>query len=122
MKYCQSLGFDVEYGASRLGDYDLDINNKKFEIKMATEDQGGNFQFNHLRYDYKYHFVLCLGVSPDSILFKIYSKADLATGKAGSLVSMGRGQNSSFKLTKPKSTLMNIDLLGETLTSLFAEE
>ena len=100
MVHCRELGFAVEDKTTRLGDYDLEIEHKKFEIKMATEDLIGNFQFNHLRYDYKYDFVLCLGVSPNSLLFEIYTKADIATGKAGSLVSMGRGQNSSFKLTK----------------------
>lgn len=62
MAYCQELGFKVEDKTTRLGDYDLEINGKKFEVKMATEDLSGNFQFNHIRYDYKYDFVLCLGI------------------------------------------------------------
>jgi len=115
MKYCKELGFKVEDKTTRLGDYDLVINGKKFEVKMATEDLTGNFQFNHIRYDYKYDWVICLGVSPDAILFEIYSKGDVATGKAGNLVSMGRGQNSSFKLTKPKNTLIPIRKFKEKL-------
>ncbi len=122
MEYCKGLGFKVEDKTTRLGDYDLEIEHKKFEIKMATEDLIGNFQFNHLRYDYKYDFVLCLGVSPNTLLFEIYTKADIATGKAGSLVSMGRGQNSSFKLTKPKKTLRPINELNETLKTIFNKD
>lgn len=118
MAYCQELGFKVEDKTTRLGDYDLEINGKKFEVKMATEDLSGNFQFNHIRYDYKYDFVLCLGISPDSILFEIYSKGDVATGKAGNLVSMGRGQNSSFKLTKDKNTLQPIKRFKDKLQSI----
>lgn len=118
MEYCKILGFRVEDKTTRLGDYDLEINGKRFEVKMATEDLTGNFQFNHIRYDYKYHWLLCLGVSPSEILFGIYSKADVATGTAGNLVSMGRGQNSSFKLTKPKNTLHPIIKLKEKLKSL----
>jgi len=118
---CKLLGFKVEGGTTRLGDYDLEINNKKFEVKMATEDLSGNFQFNHLRYDYTYDWVLCLGISPEEILFEIYSKSDMATGKAGKLVSMGRGQNSSFKLTKPKGTLKPIDGFKERLLSCVGE-
>src|SRR3989344_4213105 len=76
-EYCKKIGFKVEDKKTRLGDYDKVINGKQFEIKMATEDLAGNFQFNHLRYDYKYDFVLCLGVSPDSILFEIYTKSDI---------------------------------------------
>ncbi len=37
MQYCQALGFEVEDKTTRLGDYDLEINGKKFEVKMATE-------------------------------------------------------------------------------------
>ena len=115
VQYCRELGFQVEDKKTRLGDYDKIIEGKKFEIKMATEDLTGNFQFNHLRYDYKYDGVICIGVSPDSILFEIYSKSEIATGKAGNLVSMGRGQNSSFKLTKPKSSLKPIGEFKEKL-------
>lgn len=118
MEYCKELGFEVEYGTSRLGDYDLKIDGKKFEVKMATEDQSGSFQFNHLRYDYSYDYIICIGISPDSILFEIYTKADIATGVAGTLVSMGRGQNSSFKLTKAKNTLRPISELNEGLNTL----
>lgn len=122
MEYCKKLGFKVEYGKSRLGDYDLNIGGKEFEVKMATEDQTGNFQFNHIRYDYKYHYLLCVGITPESILFCIYTKADVATGKAGSLVSMGRGQNSSFKLTKAKKTLYPIQGFSDKIKIILEEE
>ena len=118
--YCKESGFDVDPKEGRLGDYDVIINKKKFEVKMATEDISGNFQFNHIRYDYKYDWVLCLGICPDSILFEIYSKADVVTGKAGNLVSMGRGQNSSFKLTKPKNALHPISEFNDKLNSLLS--
>jgi len=107
-EYSNSLGFTAIKNPTRQGDYDVKINNQKFEVKMATEDVSGNFQFNHIRLDYKYDWLLCIGVTPSEILFQMYSKADLATSKAGNLVSMGRGQNSSFKLTKPKHTLRSI--------------
>ncbi len=122
MEYCKKLGFKVEYGKSRLGDYDLDIEGKKFEVKMATEDQTGSFQFNHIRYDYKYDYLICVGITPDSILFAIFTKAEVVTGKAGSLVSMGRGQNSSFKLTKPKKALYPISGLNEKLKIILKED
>lgn len=109
IEYCKALGLDVADKGSRLGDWDVKIGKMTFEVKMATEDIGGSFQFNHIRYDYKYDWLLCLGIAPEAILFDIFSKADVATGKAGSMVTMGRGQNSSFKLTKRKSALHPID-------------
>ena len=121
MELCKTLGFNVEPGKSRLGNYDLEIEKKKFEVKMATEDLTGNFQFNHIRYDYKYDWLICIGISPNSILFEIFSKADVVTGKAGNLVSMGKGQNASFKLTKPKKSLKPILEFNDKLRPLLKE-
>lgn len=85
--------------------WDIGINGIKFELKTATEDTNGNFQFNHLRYHRPYDAVLCLGVTPNDLYFGVWSKADIATNKAGPLVSMEKGANASYKLTKKPSTL-----------------
>lgn len=113
--YAEALGFLAEKNKKRLGDWDVKINEKKFEVKCATEDISGAFQFNHIRFDYKYDFLLCLGVAPKELFFKIWTKADVATDKAGTMVSMGRGQNSSFKLTKKKKDLFDIKELPKRL-------
>ena len=118
IQYSKELGFDVADKVSRLGDYDAKINGMTFEVKMATEDISGNFQFNHIRYDYKYDWIVCLGIAPAIILFDIWSKSDLVTGKAGTLVSMGRGQNASFKLTKTKTSLHPISEFKSRIQSL----
>ncbi len=116
-QYAKKLGFNAE-NFGRTGDRDVMIGTKNFEVKLASEDVAGSFQFNHIRLDYKYDYILCLGVTPDKLLFGIWSKADIATSKAGNLVSMGRGQNSSFKLTKKKSNLEDIHKLKNTLKEI----
>ena len=88
--------------------WDIEINAIKFELKTATEDVNGSFQFNHIRYHRQYDAVLCLGVTPNEIYFGLWSKADVVTGKAGSLVSMEKGANASYKLTKKPSNLIPI--------------
>ena len=88
--------------------WDIEINGIKFELKTATEDTGGNFQFNHIRYHRPYDAVLCLGVTPKELFFGLWSKADVVTGKAGNLVSMEKGANASYKLTKKPANLMAI--------------
>src|SRR3989344_5975247 len=118
--YTQALGFKIENRVSRLGDWDVKIEGKTFEVKCATEDISGSFQFNHIRYDSKYDFLLCLGVTPNNLVFEIWSKGDVVTGVAGNLVSMGKNQNSSFKLTKKISSLQNIRKLQETLKKLLS--
>ncbi|MCK4905280.1 hypothetical protein KAS42_03445 [bacterium] len=116
-QYARELGFTAE-NFGRTGDKDITIGNKNFEVKLASEDTAGSFQFNHIRLDYRYDFIICLGVTPSKLLFQTYSKADIATNKVGTLVSMGRGQNSSFKLTKKKCDLLDIHNLKDVLSEL----
>ena len=88
--------------------WDIEIYGVKFELKTATEDTSGSFQFNHIRYHRPYDAVLCLGVTPSELYFGIWSKADVVTGKAGNLVSMEKGANASYKLTKKPTNLFPI--------------
>jgi len=122
-EYSTALGFNVVKNRTRQGEYDLKINGKKFEVKMATEDISGNFQFNHIRLDNVYDWLLCIGVAPDAILFDMYSKGEVANNRVGTLVPMGRGQTtrfsvSSFKLTKPKRALHPISEFKDKIQSL----
>ncbi len=88
--------------------WDIQLYGIKYELKTATEDTGGNFQFNHIRYHREYDAVLCLGVTPNELYFGVWSKADVVTGKAGNLVTMEKGANASYKLTKKSSNLIPI--------------
>ena len=99
------------------GEYDIEIKNKKYEIKSASEDTSGKFQFNNIRYDYQYDYILCVGVSPNDLWFGLFDKSGIVTGKYGRLVSMGGGQNAQFKLTKSKKELMTIMELVSLLES-----
>lgn len=118
---CRNLNIPIIFPVTKLNKrlnqnpWDLKLNEITFELKTATEDTNGKFQFNHIRYHRDYQAVLCLGVSPDELLFNIYSKADIATGKAGKLASMEKGANASYKLTKSKHELFHIDSFAEKL-------
>jgi len=118
---CNDLGFSYEFPINEKGErsntspWDVKINGITFELKTATEDIHGSFQFNHIRYHRKYEAVLCLGVSPNSLQFDLWSKADVVTGKAGNLVSMEKAGNASYKLTKRKNALHDIELFKEKI-------
>ncbi|HLC72163.1 MAG TPA: hypothetical protein VJH37_01110 [Candidatus Nanoarchaeia archaeon] len=116
--YANVLGFVVEEKKNRKGDYDKKINGKKFEIKFATEDKSGSFQFNHIRMDFKYDYLICIGCAPNDIFFEIYPKEDVVMGRAGTMVSMGKGHNADFKLTKKKSILLPIRDFKDKMTSI----
>lgn len=63
-----------------------------------------------------YHGVICLGVSPTDIYFNLWSKAEITTGVAGRLVSMEKGANASYKLTKRSNSLYSIDMFNGNLS------
>ena len=88
--------------------WDVRISNIEFELKTATEDTNNSFQFNHIRYHRNYQALLCLGVCPNNLYFGIWSKSDVATNKAGALVSMEKSANASYKLTKTPNQLHEI--------------
>jgi len=101
--------------------WDIEIYDVKFELKTATEDTNGSFQFNHLRYHRPYDAVLCLGVTPNELYFGLWTKAEIATGKAGKLVSMEKGANASYKLTKKPNLLYPIDVFEREIVRFTSE-
>ncbi len=98
--------------------WDIKILGKEFELKTATEDVSGCFQFNHIRYHRPYDAAIFVGVAPERILFDCRSKADLVTGKAGRLVSMEKGANASYKYTRHPSLLHPISEFGTRVKAL----
>ncbi len=134
-KISKFLGFNVIPEDTRIGEHDTTIGNKKFEIKMATEDTGGKFQFNLIRIDYEYDFLLCLGIAPNDILFNVYRHEDVASMNEGiykldgcpdsvlpghmtHMAKKAEGED-NYKLNKTPSELRRIDELQKVLTALF---
>ena len=114
-KVCEELNFETILPDGNQSPWDIKINKITFELKSATEDTSGKFQFNHIRYHRPYQALICIGVSPSEIFFGTWTKADVTTGLAGKLVSMEAGANASFKLTKAKKDLFSLDKLSEKL-------
>ena len=92
---------------------DMQIAGEIFEVKTASEGVNGTFQFNHIRLDRRYKYLLCLGIRPAAVVFGVWSKGDVAEGAAGSLVRMAEGQSVTFKLTKKAGDLDGIVGLPE---------
>ena len=66
-EWCRQLGLTWVASGSRQSAWDARISGITFEIKTATEDINGNFQFNHIRHHREYQAVLCLGIAPDTV-------------------------------------------------------
>ena len=107
-RLCEHLELACELGQTQ-SPWDIRIEGRTFEVKTATEGTNGTFQFNHIRYHRPYEFLLCVGITPVDIVFDAWSKADVVTGKAGHLVTMEKGANASYKLSKRTALLSPID-------------
>lgn len=107
VRLCEQLAMECEEGETQ-SPWDVRIEGRTFEVKTATEGSKQTFQFNHIRYHRSYEFLLCVGITPRDIVFDAWTKADVVTGKAGNLVTMEKGANASYKLTKRTDKLKPI--------------
>ena len=108
----------VNRGASRIEAWDLEIGGLRFEVKTASEDRGGSFQFNHIRLDRNYDYLLCLAIRPEEILFNGWRKGEVSEGVAGTLVRMAEGQSVTHKLTRRPDDMRKIEDLPEWIRSV----
>jgi hypothetical protein len=113
-QYLKAAGLEVGNG-NRTSITDVKIAGHPFEIKTASLGANGTFQFNHVRLDRNYEYLLCLGICPQEIVYNMWRKGDVAEGKAGKLVRMAEGQAVTWKLTKQLSTMMPIEHLPDNL-------
>jgi hypothetical protein len=106
-RYLKEAGIKVGNGG-RTSLTDMQINGYAFEVKTASLGANGTFQFNHVRLDRKYDYLLCLGICPEEIVFDMWRKGDVAEGIAGHLVRMAEGQAVTSKITKKLSDMRPI--------------
>lgn len=99
----------VERIGRRTDKTDMMIKDVAFEVKTASLGANGTFQFNHVRLDREYKYLLCVGICPEQIVFGMWRKGIVAEGGAGHLVRMAEGQAVTYKLTKK---LSDDDLFG----------
>ena len=100
---------------------DLRIGNLRFEIKTASLGANGTFQFNHVRLDRQYDYLLCLGICPHQVVFNMWCKGMVAESRAGTLVRMAEGQAVTYKLTKKLDDMLAIADLPTTILKTIDE-
>ncbi len=115
-RYLAGVGIKAT-GGGRTARTDMMIANRRFEVKTASLGAKGTFQFNHVRHDRNYEYLLCLGICPSEIVFNIWRKGEVAEERAGHLVRMAEGQSTTWKITKKLEEMMPIDILPKTLRS-----
>ncbi|MCY4173631.1 MAG: hypothetical protein OXF25_06135 [Cyanobacteria bacterium MAG CAR3_bin_5] len=119
-RYLEYNGIKTESGG-RTSKTDLLIGSLQFEIKTASLGGNGTFQFNHVRLDRDYDYLLCLGICPQDIVFNIWRKGMVAERKAGNLVRMAEGQGVTFKITKRLDEMSPVRSLPEMIRAVLSE-
>jgi len=106
-RYLAQHGVETGNGG-RTSKTDLRVGPIQFEVKTASLGVNGTFQFNHVRLDRNYDYLLCLGICPQDVVFGLWRKGEVAENRAGRLVRMAEGQAVTTKLTKKLNDLRPI--------------
>jgi hypothetical protein len=114
-RYLKAAHIEVSDKGNRSSVTDMLIGGRRFEIKTASLGANSTFQFNHVRLDRNYEYLLCLGICPKQIVFNAWRKGAVAEDRAGHLVRMAEGQAVTYKLTKKLSDMRPLSDLLETL-------
>ena len=80
-RYLRKNGLPVDVPHSNRGRTsltDMRIGEHAFEVKTASLGANQTFQFNHVRLDRRYSYLLCLGVCPHEIVFNVWSRGQVA--------------------------------------------
>lgn len=120
-RYLMQHNIKVKNG-NRTSRTDLRIGSLQFEIKTASLGANGTFQFNHVRMDRQYNYLLCLGICPHHVVFNMWRKGAVAEGRAGTLVRMAEGQSVTYKLTKKLDQMVAIAKLPSSIQEALLEE
>lgn len=113
---------DIAVGnGGRVSPTDLRVGDIRFEVKTASLGANGTFQFNHVRLDRNYDYLLCLGICPDQVVFNMWRKGAVAEGQAGRLVRMAEGQAVTYKLTKRLTDMTAIEMFPDRVRQTLAD-
>lgn len=99
------LGYAAERNPQKRGQWDIRANGKTMEVKCASEDVNGCFQFNGVRYDARYDFLLVVGIAPDTVHFRFYRRKDLMDFK---MAPMAKNTSGSHKLSRRPAQLFPV--------------
>lgn len=118
-RYLGNAGFSIGNG-NRTSEIDMVIEGHRTEVKTASLGANGTFQFNHVRLDRNYTFLLCLGICPEQIVFNVWHKDDVNDGLAGRLVMMAQDQDITYKITKKLDDMRPVGEMIDTLLERLA--
>ena len=122
-------------------EYDIQMdNNIKLEVKTARKGNNDTFQFNGINPAYNYDYLICIGVCPNKILYRIFRKNNIQyihnKDDRGyrmiqknfnkeinkKLVSMNPGNQVNLKLTLNVNDMYDICYLDEEIKKIMEKQ
>ena len=116
-RYLSTHGIKTSNG-NRTSETDIKVGQFSFEIKTASLGANHTFQFNHVRLDRSYDYLLCLGICPQEVVYNMWRKGYVAENRAGRLVRMAEGQAVTYKITKKLEDMKPITALLQNVREL----
>jgi len=98
--YRYNRRFSIRYRDGDQGDWDIEINGWKFEVKTSSLDVNKKFQNEGLKKEGDYDAVMFLGIAPEQLYVKFVAVKDIPFDKLHSRekAKTGRGYKWDFKL------------------------
>lgn len=101
--------------------WDIRIEGHTFDIKTATVDVNGNFQFNNIREKQRYGALLVFGILPSDVLMQAWTQDYVTAGRAGRTVPMSVDAPDLRKLTVDVGDRLPMDKFRETVLGVTME-
>lgn len=106
----------------------------KIEIKTARKGSKNNsFQFNGINPKYNYNFIICLGICPDKLMYRIFLKKDIIYQHKErknyiiqgdfkrQLVAMNPGNQVNYKLAVQLKDLLDVSNIVDEMKILIEQ-
>ncbi|MGI9297285.1 MAG: hypothetical protein ACR2QC_05220 [Gammaproteobacteria bacterium] len=104
----------------KAGAFDIRANGRRIEVKTASEDVHGKFQFNGIKYNGKtpYDVLLLVGVAPDDAFFRMLRKDEIPKG----LPMMAKNTPGTHKLTLSPNAMFSLENFAEQAAKYLGAE
>lgn len=115
-------------------EYDVLMDNGiKFEVKTARKGSNNSFQFNGINPNYNYDFLICIGICPERVVYRIFKKEEIVyvhnRGDRGYRMIQGSDFNKKLspmnpnnqvnhKLTLSLNQMFNINELPNVISNI----
>lgn len=110
----------IEYFDGDQGDWDLKLDNIKFEVKTSSLDSNKKFQNERIKKDGDYFGLLFLGIKPNDLCIKFIKQSDIEFDKLHNRGDAGTGAGYKWDFKENDMLIIkNIEQIKEEFVRVF---